>query len=92
MKLQHAAGFALVGWYLMLPPPAPSGKRLVNDPLLNWELIDTFESESACENMLAELIKRIPRTAIVTARCVPSNDPYHLPENEPGVVDDLGGG
>jgi hypothetical protein len=92
MKLQHAAGFAVVAWYLMLPPPAPFGTRLTFEPQSEWKILDQFVSESECRQMLAKLIERMPDTAIDTAQCVPSNDPYLTPEPEPKVVGDRSGG
>jgi hypothetical protein len=92
MKLHHAAALAFVAWYLMLPPPNLYGQRLAFEPLSDWKLIDEFDSESACRQMRARLIERMPGTEIDTARCVPSDDPNLLPEHEPGVPEDLGGG
>jgi len=34
MKLRHAAGLALVGWYLMMPPYAPN--HVLRDPPFVW--------------------------------------------------------
>lgn len=84
MKLGHAAAFAIVGWYLMVPPPAGGGNRLSYEPLSEWELIDTFDSRQACEQMRDELIRRMPASAMDTSRCISSDDP-NLPKkrNEP---------
>ena len=85
MRLQHVAGIAVVAWYLMLPPPASSRQRLINEPLSEWKLLDQFDSESACRQMRAKLIESMPGTAIDTVRCVPSNDPDLMP----GISNDL---
>jgi hypothetical protein len=83
MKLRHAAALALVGWYLMLPPPAPSGGRLRFERLSEWRRIETFDSKNACQHMRSKLIKRMPDTLIATARCVSSDNPDLLPEFGP---------
>ena len=75
MKLGHAAALALVGWYLMMPPWAGDDKRLPYDPLSNWILLDTFDSQFACQQMRKELIKRMNSSAMETSRCVQSSDP-----------------
>jgi hypothetical protein len=90
MKLHKAAALALVGgWYLMLPPAGPNGRRLTDERLLYWNLIDQFDSIAVCRHMRAQLIERMPGTAIDTSRCVDSNDPDLLPPPEPGIGDDL---
>jgi hypothetical protein len=85
MKLQHAPGFALVVWYLILPPPAPFGRRLTYEPLSDWKLIEKFDSNRTCQEMRSKLIDLMRGTAIDTARCVPADDPDLMP----GVFDDL---
>jgi hypothetical protein len=82
MKLQNA-GFAMVAWYLLLPPPAPSGRRLINEPLADWKLIEKFNSKDACREMRSKLIELMRGTVIDTARCVPSDDL----ELMPGIFD-----
>jgi hypothetical protein len=79
MKLLHAAGFAMVAWYLMLPPPAPSRNRLINEPLSDWKLIEKLNSKDACREMRSKLIELMRGTVIDTARCVPSDDPDLMP-------------
>jgi hypothetical protein len=86
MKTHYATGLVLVTWYLMLPPPAPYGRRLIYQPLSDWKLIDKFDSEQVCRQMLAELTKQMPDSGIDTARCVPNNDPYLTPEQEPKTL------
>jgi hypothetical protein len=58
MKFRHAAALALIVWYLMLPPPAPSGGRLIFEPLSEWKLIETFDSKNACQQMRSKLIEQ----------------------------------
>ena len=86
MKIQmrhipHIAALAIVGWYLMLPPRGTMGQRLFFAPLLDWKLIDEFDSERACQEMRFKLIERMPESGIDTARCF-SGDDFH-PSQEP---------
>jgi hypothetical protein len=69
------AALPLLGWYLMLPPDAGAGHRRSYEPLYKWLMVDSFASERACEAARAELVKRMPKTAIATSRCVSSDDP-----------------
>jgi len=95
MKMHHAAALALAVWYLILPPPAPSGKRLTDAPLSEWKIIDEFYSQSTCLQMRSELIASMPRTEIDTSLCVPSGVQDLAPGQEPAIANDLddqGGG
>ncbi len=53
MNLRHAAALALVGWYLMTPPPLvpPRGEVLVDAlaPLSNWRVFHAYDSAKQCE-------------------------------------------
>jgi hypothetical protein len=88
MKVSHTAELALVGWYLMLPPPALGGRRLIYEPLSEWKLIETFDSEKTCQQTLTKLIERMPDSGIDTARCVPSE---YLTPDKPEVVGNRAG-
>jgi hypothetical protein len=66
MQFRHAAAFALVGWYLLMPnlvphsgvPAAniPSNKLFdLNAPLAKWRQWQAFDSAQACENERIEL-------------------------------------
>lgn len=61
MKPRHAAALALVGWYLIVPPPMPNkiadffyGKYIptgfdTRAPLSNWWRVDSaYENQSTC--------------------------------------------
>jgi hypothetical protein len=66
MKLHHAAALALVGWYLMVPPPAyKDGKPLVgvnlDAPLSEWTISRAFDSAAACEAQRADDVTRLSR-------------------------------
>ena len=66
---------ALMGWYLMLPPPkfppvkTASGDFAVNvkAPLTQWHTLKTLGSESDCKALL--------KTKAPYYRCVASDDP-----------------
>ncbi|MGA6971073.1 MAG: hypothetical protein WBY93_05540 [Candidatus Binatus sp.] len=56
MKPRHAAALALVGWYLMVPPPGPprsTGANTAppnhNAPLDQWTIRNSYDSAQACE-------------------------------------------
>ena len=71
MKPRHAAVLALVGWYLMMPPPRQQtdGKgrlSLTRDidstaPLSTWEVGAAFNSPQECNQALGELRTKINR-------------------------------
>ena len=46
LKLRHAAVLALVGWYLMAPPPHSD----INLPLNQWMIWNSYDSAKECEN------------------------------------------
>jgi hypothetical protein len=51
MNLRHAAALALVGWYLMTPPPLFHSKVDVDldAPLSKWTVYSAFDSAQECE-------------------------------------------
>ncbi|HEY6418785.1 MAG TPA: hypothetical protein VIX59_07275 [Candidatus Binataceae bacterium] len=51
MKLRHAAAFALVGWYLMLPPAAKWMAQLLETgkPLSEWDAQESFDTAQECK-------------------------------------------
>jgi hypothetical protein len=75
MKPRHAVALALVGWYLMMPPPLyhHGGKETVA-PLSEWKVIDKFASKGECEEARSKLIERMG-TSIKSANCISSDDP-----------------
>ena len=59
MNLRHAAAFALVGWYLMVPPLTPGGgphEVLFHAPLSKWEVGEDDDSKAECEESRKEFI------------------------------------
>ncbi len=80
------AALPLLGWYLMLPPDAGGGNRLSYESLYKWTIVDTFTSQSACQDARAKLMKRMPKTAIDTSRCVSSDDPQMPKPRKPSAI------
>ena len=85
MNLCQAAALALVGWYLMVPPPlsnAPRDGRIA--ALSRWTIARAFDAEKDCR---AESIKRsrsdptlgkyrgLPPEEIYDAQCIATDDP-----------------
>jgi len=62
VNLLHAAALALVGWYLMIPPPNFSGHSHVDldAPLSKWTVYDAYDRSDDCnqayldENKIAQ--------------------------------------
>ena len=54
MKLRHAAALALVGWYLMMPPPTKAPKYgwsvSLSEPLIRWHHVGSYDTAAECEN------------------------------------------
>jgi hypothetical protein len=75
MKRSQFVMIALMGWYLMLPPPGDSNRRSIFAPLSQWKTVDVFDSKAQCEDIRRQLIAAMPGTAIDTSRCVAGDDP-----------------
>jgi len=72
MKPLHAAALALVGWYLMLPPPhteyAQSGQiidvRADNEaPLSQWTIARSYDTAAQCMTEKDPRIAELPPPA-----------------------------
>ena len=51
MKPHHFVAFALVGWFLMMPPLIPDTHRVNRDaPLSQWRIAHRFPESAGCEN------------------------------------------
>ncbi len=48
MNLRHGVAFALLGWYLMVPPLDRDGRLLVNAPLSQWQTTWGLDSARQC--------------------------------------------
>ena len=57
MNLRHAAALALVGWYLMVPPPQSFENHKLGPPdlmapLSSWRQEDQFDRVKDCEGSM----------------------------------------
>jgi hypothetical protein len=89
VKIWHPAAVALVGWYLMVPPPlSQTNDRSV--PLSRWTTIGTFESKKTCEVERGHFSKVDPGAEVSPpmdppaydvndAECVATDDPRLKP-------------
>ena len=87
MNLRRAAALALVGWYLMVPPPVGSNFDSFdkNAPLSKWRQPAAFDSAAACEQYRTEAIDTFQKRTdangdynvnlYIAGRCVTSDDP-----------------
>ena len=90
-KAQHILALALVGWYLMIPPPKQIGSSFQTNfkaPIEKWAQIRRFKQKSECEATRAAYAKNPPggvtdmlsskqeeRALWNAAQCVSTNDP-----------------
>ncbi len=85
MKIRHTAALALVGWYLMVPPPgSPPGET---EGLRRWQILSSFDSAKECEAERASVKKRAADSAtksesaepglqsVLFAVCIATDDP-----------------
>jgi hypothetical protein len=58
MKLRHSAALALVGWYLIAPPPKSRGRQAIDlhAPLGRWLIFHTYETFQDCEDDRKDLV------------------------------------
>src|SRR5208283_413739 len=81
MKPRHAAALALVGWYLMVPPPPlpPNATPDLSTPLSGWKIIGFFNGEGDCERIRSSVIQTgqsaTKHTLEQTFVCVATDDP-----------------
>jgi len=62
---------------------------MIHARLSDWNSIDEYDSQSACQKMRAKLIENMPGTEIDTALCIPGGMEDLVPGHEPGIADDL---
>jgi hypothetical protein len=55
VKPRHAAALALVGWYLMMPPPKLNGEADLQWSLSEWASLQSFDTATECERAKKEL-------------------------------------
>jgi hypothetical protein len=78
----HFVAFALVGWYLMLPPIARDDKRYSDEsaPMSQWTQLSAFDSAKECEEYklkFHEHMEKIDKTRAereLSSACVESDD------------------
>jgi hypothetical protein len=85
MKPCQAAALALVGWYMMMPPPDPLDRLHANfdAPLSQWRISRAFDNAEDCNNFRDQwqdyakrknLSSRM-QDAAAFSQCVASDDP-----------------
>jgi hypothetical protein len=56
MRFRYAAALALMVWYLTMPPTVGPYLRLdLSAPDSRWQIIQSFDSATACEGYLQEM-------------------------------------
>jgi len=66
MNPRHAVAFALLGWYLLIPPVFSAmgdHPRAFNDlsaPINKWDIQASFDSEAGCEKEKARIRTEAP--------------------------------
>ena len=82
MKLRHAAGIALAGWYLITPPPQRNGHYDASVPMSKWRIQSGFGTGDDCKKPGAELSSKARKEGnaadaeeLKVSRCVPTDDP-----------------
>jgi hypothetical protein len=67
MTPRHAAALALVGWYLMVPPPVLHSSVPVDldAPLSKWRIFSSHDSAAECERALVAFYK-VSKTELAT--------------------------
>jgi hypothetical protein len=87
VKLRHAAALALVGWYLMVPPPIGKGEMIdLKAPLAKWNHWgeSPFKTEKDCYNWQQQFLGMMVFSEedstsnfaqLNASRCIASDDP-----------------
>jgi hypothetical protein len=85
MKPRHAAALALVGWYILMPPPASLYNQTadLHAPLSKWVPVKKYPSARTCSEGLGDLryLAQHPRPMafanknLAYGRCIASDDP-----------------
>jgi hypothetical protein len=85
MKLRHTAAVALVGWFLITPPPQTNGHYDTSAPLSQWKIEGGAGTRKECEETQAFLSSSALKEkrpsdleAARDAKCVPMDDPRLL--------------
>jgi hypothetical protein len=83
MRFRDVAAAALIGWFLMAPSVDCARRGLQGQtPLSQWENVDSFSSQEACENYRSSVIaaEKSDSGNVYVDRysysiCVPADDP-----------------
>jgi hypothetical protein len=88
MNFRHAAMFALVGWYLMLPPMGSVESRrnpstgfyvaYSTEPLKAWEIAGSYGTAAQCGRALEQanqLARQNCPECSAVASCIAADDP-----------------
>jgi hypothetical protein len=57
MTLRHAAALAVIGWYLMMPPPYWSKTNPRNAPLRQWTVFGRYDTAQECSDERTKMIR-----------------------------------
>ena len=57
MTLRHAAALAVIGWYLMMPPPYWSKTNPRNAPLRQWTVFGRYDTAQECSDERTKIIR-----------------------------------
>jgi hypothetical protein len=64
MKLRHAVGLALVGWYLMIPTLVDAPYKIDTEaPLTSWKVYQTFDTAQECRKSQSSAQSKYEHTA-----------------------------
>jgi hypothetical protein len=76
MRVSHAAAVALVGWYLMVPPPLLHTSPPVDfdAPLSKWGIFSAHDSAADCEETLV-VFYELAKTELVEN---PADERYRI--------------
>jgi hypothetical protein len=89
VNLRHATALAIVGWYLMVPTPAPETFMTVTPPIGRWAHRGSYDSEKECDQALDEMYRKSERAGFemkgfspedvrrswAFAQCISTDDP-----------------
>jgi hypothetical protein len=80
MTPRHAAALALVGWYLMMPPPGRNALFDSSVPLAKWKILGSFDKAEDCETAYTHLTEKHRKSEAVKSWvqaevCVATDDP-----------------
>jgi hypothetical protein len=82
VNLRHAAALALLGWYLMMPPPYSADVHSLDEsaPMTSWTQLSAFDTAKECEDYKLEFHLRLEKKDKAradyenSAACVESTD------------------